>query len=214
MTDFDQDDELLARLRAGDPARSLPPADPSRVARLLEDTMSNATDTDELTEARERGTHGRNPLTWLVAAAAVAIIAAVGAFGVLNHDSGTDKVPTATDEPSVTELTAPAAGSSGKCMVPNARILGAQTLAFDGTVQEVADGVVTLVPSHFYAGDVTDLVEVQAPAADLRALIGAVEFKVGGRYLVSATDGQVTVCGFSGPYTPDLAGLYTQAFPS
>ena len=40
MTDS-TDDELLARLRAADPAASLPPADPSRVARLLEDTMSH-----------------------------------------------------------------------------------------------------------------------------------------------------------------------------
>ena len=41
----DDDPELRDRLRAADPASSLPPADPTRVARLLEDTMSSATDT-------------------------------------------------------------------------------------------------------------------------------------------------------------------------
>ncbi len=38
-------------------------------------------------------------------------------------------------------------------------------------------------------------------------------FEEGGRYLVSATDGRVTVCGFSAPYSAELAALYEQAFP-
>ena len=67
----ESDDELLARLRAVDPASSLPAADPDRVARLLEDTMDN----DLLTESRETGARNRGPLTWLVAAAAALIIA-------------------------------------------------------------------------------------------------------------------------------------------
>lgn len=203
----DSDDELRARLRAADPASSLPPADPSRVARLLEDTMAN----DVLTESRETGTRNRGPLTWLVAAAAVVLIAGVGLFGFLNHDAG-DDVPTAGHQPSVTHLTAPAAGSQGKCMVPNTRVLRLQTLAFEGTVQDISGDVVTLAPSHVYAGDVADVVEVEAPSADLQALVLATKFEKGGRYLVSATDGKVTVCGFSGPYTADLAALYDQAF--
>ena len=38
-------------------------------------------------------------------------------------------------------------------------------------------------------------------------------FEEGGRYLVSATDGRVTLCGFSAPYSTELAALYDQAFP-
>ena len=52
MTDERDDLELLARLRAGDPAASLPPADPHRVARLLEDIMRETTDTPETTAPR------------------------------------------------------------------------------------------------------------------------------------------------------------------
>ena len=86
---WDDDPELRDRLRAADPASSLPPADPTRVARLLEDTMNSSTEDDVLTtESRETGTHGRSPLTWLVAAAAVVLIAGVALFGFLNHDSG------------------------------------------------------------------------------------------------------------------------------
>jgi hypothetical protein len=214
MTDvhdaFDADDELRARLRASDPAASLPPTDPTGVARLLEDVMS----TELTTENRETGTHGRSPLTWLVAAAAVLIIAGVATFGFLGHADDPSAPPTALDDKTVTELTAPSAAAyDAKCMVPNAEIVSQQTLAFDGTVTNLAGGVVTLTPSHWYAGDVTDLVRVQAPADVMQELLGAVKFEDGGRYLVSATNGEVTLCGFTAPYSADLAAVYDEAFP-
>jgi len=205
------DDELYDRLRAADPAASLPPADPTRVARLLEDVMS----TELTTENRETGTRDRSPLTWLVAAAAAVIIAGVGLFAVLGHDDDPAAPPTATDDPTVTELSAPgSAAYAAKCMVPNAQIISQQDVALEGTVTSIAGGVVTLTVDEWYAGDPTDLVEVQAPDEELQQLIGAVDFEEGGRYLVSATDGQVTVCGFSAPYSEDLAALYQQAFPA
>ena len=210
MNTHDGDDDLRARLRAADPASALPPADPTRVARLLEETMSNQTDT-ALTESRETGTHGRSPFTWLVAAAAAVLIAGVGVFGFLNRGGDTD-VPSATDQQTVTHLDAPAAGGQARCMPPNTRVLATQTLAFDGTVQEITDGVVTLAPTRFYTGNATDLVEIEAPSADLQALIGAARFEDGGRYLVSATDGRVTVCGMTAPYSAELAALYDRAF--
>jgi hypothetical protein len=203
------DDDLRARLRASDPAASLPPADPTRVARLLEDVMS----TELTTENRATGTRDRSPLTWLVAAAAVLIIAGVATFGFLGHDDPAAP-PTAVDATTVTELSAPGdAAYQARCMVPNAETLANQTVAFDGTVTMLADDVVTLTPSHWYVGDETDLVRVRAPAADLQQLVGAAEFEDGGRYLVSATDGEVTVCGFTAPYSADLAAIYEQAFP-
>lgn len=206
------DDELRHRLQASDPASSLPPADPDGVARLLEDVMS----TELTTENRETGTRDRSPLTWLVAAAAAVIIAGVGIFAVANLDDDSS-APPASDgslpEQTVTELTAPdAAAYDAKCMVPNAEILGQQTIAFDGTVAAIEGSLVTLTPTTWYAGDPTDLVEVEAPSAELRQLLSAVAFEDGGRYLVSATDGRVTLCGFSAPYSEDLAALYSQAF--
>ncbi|GAA4379093.1 hypothetical protein [Nocardioides caricicola] len=207
------DDELLHRLQASDPASSLPPADPDRAARLLEDVMS----TELTTENRETGTHDRSPLTWLVAAAAAVIIAGAGIFAVmnLNDDSAT---PTAIDtpaasDPTVTELSAPdAAAYAAKCMVPNPEVLAEQTVAFDATVTSIDGTLVTLTPTTWYAGDPTDLVEVQAPSAEMQQLLSAVSFEQGGRYLVSATDGRVTLCGFSAAYSDDLASMYAQAF--
>jgi len=207
-------DELHHRLHASDPASSLPPADPERVARLLEDVMS----TELTTENRETGTHGRGPLTWLVAAAAAVIIAGVGIYAVVSHDDDSGAPPTAAEptltEQTVTDLTVPdPEATSAKCMVPNAEVLAQQSVAFDGTVTRLAGDVVTLTPTRWYAGEPTDLVEVQAPPAELEGLLLAVDFEEGGRYLVSATDGRVTLCGFSAPYSTELAALYDQAFP-
>ena len=219
------DDELQQRLRAQDPAASLPPADPSRVARLLEDIMgadlttqpAGAPQDHETHESRETGTRDRSPLTWLVAAAAV-LIAGIGVFGLLSNDPESAQVPQAgpsagaSAEPSVTLLAAPAA-TSAKCMVPNVALLAQAEVAFSGTVEDVSGDVVAITPDRFYAGPATDLVEVRSPEAMLRALVGAVDFRQGQRYLVSASGGEVRVCGLSGPFSPDLEALYAAAFP-
>lgn len=215
MTDsFEHDDELLARLRAADPASTLPPAAPDRVARLLEETMSN----DVLTESRETGTRRRGPLTWLVAAAAVVVIAGAGVFFLVNGDddpvTAADPEPTspASTDGTVTELTAPG-GTQGRCMLPSAEAMAGNEVAFDGIVQSIEGDLVTLAPSEWYAGDPTDLVSVEAPGEAMQALVVSVKFEEGGRYLVTSADGEeLMVCGFSAPYTAGLASMYTEAF--
>lgn len=217
MTDMHDDDALRARLRAADPAASLGPADPDGVARLLEVTMSH--DTDTLVPERRTGTHGRNPLTWLVAAAAALVIAGVGIWAVTGSTDEDTAPPVAEgsdgaatgDQVVITRLRAPAE-SAGRCMVPTAEVLAQQQVAFTGTVEEITDDTVVLVPTTFYAGEEADRVEVAAQPESMTALIGAVDFEVGGTYLVSATAGRVTACGFSGPVTPQLEQLYADAF--
>jgi hypothetical protein len=207
----DPDDELQARLRASDPAASLPPADPHRVARLLEDVMA----TELTTENRETGTRDRGPLTWLVAAAAVLVIGGVGFVGVraLTGDD-TPSAPTAVEPApaAVTELEVPSVGSA-KCMVPNAEVLGRADVAFDGTVTSIDGDRVRITPSKWYAGEPTDIVEVTAPSRQMQEVASGVEFRTGDRYLVSATNGQVSLCGFSAPYSHELQAVYSEAFP-
>lgn len=209
MTESYDDEELAVRLRTADPASTLPSAAPDGVARLLEETMSH----DVLTESRETGTRGRGPLTWLVAAAAVVLIVGAGLFLVL--DGTGDDPPPAADPPALTTttLTAPDPARAGRCMVPSAEVLATKPVAFDGTVQSVEDGTVTLAPTRWYAGEPTDRVSVEGPAEHLRALVMSVDFEDGGRYLVAASeDGEVMVCGFSAPYSEDLAAMYADAF--
>jgi hypothetical protein len=207
----DEHDELRARLRAADPASSLPRSDPDRVARLLEDTMSDT----HTAEPRTDGTRHRSPLTWLAAAAVVVVIAGVGAFAVMNRgqDSGT---PTASpsNAATTTELVAPGAGATtGRCLPPSAGVLSGAHVAFDGTVEEIHDDLVTLRPTHWYTGSPTDLVTVKGPSQELQQLLVAVDFQDGGRYLVAASNGgRVMVCGFSDEFSPQLEQLYAKAF--
>ena len=45
-------------------------------------------------------------------------------------------------------------------MVPDRRVLSGAAYAFDGRWSSIADGIVTLTPTQWYAGEPTDLVEV------------------------------------------------------
>lgn len=160
----------------------------------------------EITESRETHTHGRSPLTWIVAAAAVVLIAGAGVFALANR--GHDATPQAAD--SVTELgVAPVAG---RCIAPNAGVLQVQTVAFEGKITELTDGVITFKVAHWFKGGPTGLAKVVAPQTALRPLVESADFKVGGDYLVAAYDGRVTACGFSGPRNASLADLYSQAY--
>jgi hypothetical protein len=166
-------------------------------------------DDDTLTdESRRTGTHDRNPLTWLVAVAVALLIASAALFGMLDRGGDEPGTPSETasdtDAPTVTRLTAQP--PPGRCMLPNVDVLRSQTLAFDGVVRSITEGQATLEPSRFFTGEEADLVVVKAPDRDLQVLLE------GRRYLVSATDGRVTLCGFSGPYSAELASLYAEGF--
>lgn len=206
MTDREPDQELLARLRVADPASSLPSADPDRVARLLEAAMSDTDTTARRRESRETGTHDRSPLTWAVAAAAVVLIVAAGVLGLVQRDQGS----TPTAQGSVTELGY--AGQVGRCMTPDTRVLHEQSIAFRGTLLSVADGTATFDVGHWYAGGPTDLAKVTAARDPMAELVGAADLTVGRDYLVAASDGVVTGCGFTGPAAGDLQRLYDRAF--
>jgi sulfur carrier protein ThiS len=223
MTDehgFDEDPQLRALLGQSDPARSLAPADPNGLARLLlhiqEDTVNTDLDTrtdlpQQTTDLRRRG-----PLAWLVAAAAVAAIAGGGYAAVSSmQDSGTvDQAGPSTpsaDEPVVVTLEAPTTVPA-RCAVPTPELLGSAEIAFAGTVTAINGDVVTLAPTETYAGQSADEIEVVGLRPDLRALVGQPEFVVGGTYLVSATGGQMSACGFSGEASAELQNLYDLAF--
>ena len=116
-----------------------------------------------------------------------------------------------TTEPTTLDLTVPAA-STGRCMPPNVDNLRAQDTAFEGVVTAVADGTATLDVTDSLKGADVDTATVTAPSQDLQDLLLAVDFEEGGTYLVSSLDGEVSVCGLSGPRDDLLADLYQQAY--
>jgi hypothetical protein len=213
VTDLEPDLELLARLREADPASSLRPADPDRVVELLEAAMSQTvheSGSDSATparESRETGTHDRSPLTWLMAAAAVVLIAVAGVFGLAQR--GHDSSSTAA-QGTVTRLGY--APPAGRCLTPQTGVLRQQAVAFRGTLVSLASGTATFDVAHWYAGAPTDTARVTAAPPRLAELVHAADLSIGGDYLISADDGNVTACGFSGPATPALRQLYARAF--
>jgi hypothetical protein len=222
--EFDRDDELRALLRGGDPASALSPADPAALAHLLEDIMSADL---ELRPAqpdagddgsRATGTHGRNRLTWLVAAAAAAMIASVGGFAIAGLSGGGG--PQASDHPSTTsDGNAGLAGQTtalmvaeqhGRCAYPTPEILAQYPQAFAGTVTAIEGDTVTLETTEVYQGEVGETVQVTAPTAAFNTMMSVVDFQVGGSYVVAAFDGQMSSC-YSGAAT-DFRPSYEKAF--
>lgn len=216
------DDELLRSLGALDPAARLTPATPDRVARLLEDTMRDQTSHHHGTRP-DRATR-RNPLLWVAVAAAVVVIAGISFAATRGGDDvqppqaqeTTSQEPTPTEEPvepgSTTALVAPES-LNAKCMMPNVSVLQANSLAFDGTVSTIEGDQVTLEPTEWFKGTPTETVTVTAPSEMLQELLVAVDFQVGERYLVTAFEDTVTLCGFSAAYDEELAQLYAEAYP-
>ena len=134
-----------------------------------------------------------------------------GGSGEDGSGADTNGAPTTqTSEGSTTRLRLSEA--PGRCMAPNVRVLRAQEVAFEGTVTGIDGADVTLEVSRWYAGEETDLAVVQAPAEGMVALGYGTELVQGEDYLVSATDGEVTLCGFTGPVSDRLEALYAKAY--
>ena len=111
------------------------------------------------------------------------------------------------------ELAAGGGDSMASCMAFDPAILAEVPLAFEGTATAVDGDEVTLDVDRWFKGGESDEVVLVAPQG-LEALIGGIPFEVGGQYLISATDGQVNYCGFSGEATSDLQAGFESAFGS
>jgi hypothetical protein len=224
-------DELRDRIARLDPMPAEVPTEPvtSTSARaLLEEIMSTTTDQTAHTDptgtsggaaptpppagrGRSRWTTGWIPIG--IAAAAIAVAVTGGA--ALTGAFGSDDEPTiadGTDTPTVLSLSLGDGPGMASCLAPSADILADIPIAFAGTAVDVDGELVTLEVIEWYAGGDADVVELTAPAG-MEALIGGIDFQPGQPYLVSAFDGVVNYCGFTGPATPELQALFDEAFP-
>jgi len=190
------DDDLFDRMRNADPARTDAPAD-SWLDDLVEETMSI---TPQSTRRR-----------WLPAAAAAAVVAVV-AGGIGFAMTRGDDAPTPTAQKTVTELRVQGEDATQMCMQVTPEALRNVDQAFEGTATEVTDDRIVLTVDRWFKGGSSDEVALTPADTGMVALIGSVEFEQGGRYLVTAADGLVNSCGFSGEWSPELAALFDQAF--
>ncbi|HEX6301316.1 MAG TPA: hypothetical protein VF148_12685 [Acidimicrobiia bacterium] len=193
-------DELRERLARSDPMHSGVPTEPTTTESsrgLLETIMSTPTKqpAERPAEKSRRG--------WTVAVAAVAaLVLAVG--GGLSLVGGEDVSPL--------ELNAQGENLMASCIMFSPDELSrVAEIAFEGTATAVEGDVVTLTVDTWYRGDGATEVVLRAPQG-MEALIGGIPFEVGGQYLISAQDGNVNYCGFSGPATSELREGFEAAF--
>lgn len=189
------DDELRRRLQAADPARDDVPAD-SWIEDLVEATMN---DVQERVPSRR---------TWVLAGvAAVATLVVGAAASVLLLDDAPRVQP-------VRELALdlPAPDPMMMCMEFSVDGLRPMETAFAATAVDVIGDEVLLDVDRWYRGaDQADRVRLHA-SSEAVLLEGGITFAEGERYLVTATDGTVNGCGFSGPWTSAMAHAFGEAF--
>ncbi|MBA3289041.1 MAG: hypothetical protein H0U21_13680 [Acidimicrobiia bacterium] len=175
---------------------------------LLEEIMSTSTERPATTTDDVATTDNRSRRRMLVgglAAAAAAVGIAIATVAVTSDDQSESRQ----------SLAVAAAGTTmTSCLPFDVSMLADMPVAFAGTVTEISDTMVTIDVERWYRtpNDETDLVDLSLPAENTSAALDGVEFAAGERYLITATDGNVNGCGFSGPATADLESAFESAF--
>jgi hypothetical protein len=191
------DGDLRNRLAASNPTPPSEQVDPitsDRARELMEDIMTTAIKTEgPRTEPR------RLRLMGAVAAALVVVIGGASLFGSLGT-SGDPLVLTANGE-----------DATASCLPFEVGILGGMSPAFGGTVVDLTDSVATLEVDRWFTGGDAEIVEIEYTPG-FEALIGTPSLEVGQRYLITATDGVVNGCGYSGVATADYEAAFAEAF--
>lgn len=212
------DDELRARLAAIDPARAggayahLPEPTPDEVKELAMSIIDSQSDSqsdaqpDSRSEATPDSLGGPRRPRLLAAAAVLTLLAGVVAAALLTRDG-------ATIAPDTMALKTQSSAVMASCVQFDVAILRDMPVAFGGTVTAVDDSSVTVGVDRWFRGGSAEQVVISKPDANSSLSLDGVAFERGERYLITATDGTVNYCGFSGPATPELEQAFEQAFP-
>jgi hypothetical protein len=196
-------DDLRVRLSRLDPApASLDPVESPRAQELLERIMA----TPVLTPSTSSAPSSRRPgvvAAWAAAAAVVAIGSASAGIALRPDNAA----------PTTLALNLPASGVMASCIQFSIDVLKDMSPAFAGTVTSVEGDTVTLDVDHWYAGGSADTVTLTQPGGSTSVALDGVDFQQGQRYLVTAAQGTVNGCGYSGPATAELEQAFSEAFP-
>lgn len=195
-----ENEDLRSRLQKLDPTASgveIKSVDEESSQKMLETIMSQSV-----------GSEGIRPAWYLMGAAAIAVVA-FGAVTLFGGATSPDVVASPDDD--AIELTVGAEDTLASCMALTPELLRDVPLAFAGTVTTVEGERATLTVDEWFVGGDATTVSLLAPSG-FEALIGGIDFEEGKSYLVSAYDGVVNYCGFSGEETPELRAIYDEAF--
>jgi hypothetical protein len=195
----------IDRLRAADPIRAdeVPDASLARVsARIQEHIM---TDVRRNPSAPRRGPLALIGGIALAGAAALAIAFGSG-FGTPAPAAGPIAAnPSPTDDPIV------GGGGMAMCLAYDPAELPKMEIVFDGTVTAVDGDQVTFAVNEGWKG-ADGSITLTDPDTSV-ALLGAMpDFKVGGRYLVTAAGSTINACGYTLDYDADTAADWAAAF--
>jgi hypothetical protein len=196
-------DQLRRRLRAMDPVpptTPVEPADSPGTRALVGAIMQTQPQTPIQPPAPEHRPR------WLPILAGAAVVAAVAVGGVLLVNR-----PDAPAGGDALELALPATDTMGMCVPFSVDVLADMSPAFAGTAVDVSGNRVVLDVERWYTGGDAAQVVLNAPPSGV-LLGGQIDFREGERYLITAAEGTVNVCGFSGEATPELEAAFEQAF--
>ena len=205
------DEQLRGLLEQIDPLPVDESPDAIRYRTLLETIMNTPLDTEPTAthapseSGRPKRRLHRSPV-FISGVAAAALTAIVISAAALKNDN---------DTVSRQSLAIANAGPTmASCLPFDVSVLAAMPVAFAGTATEITPTSVTVSVDRWYTAATaeTDLVDIALPAGTTSAALDGVDFVLGERYLLTATDGNINGCGFSGPATPDLESAFSTAF--
>ena len=200
------DHDPVELLRRSNPvqAERLPSANLARIrARVQENLMTE-------TQSGRGGMPTVRPVRLAIGVAGVlaAAVLAVAAFG--------PRAPLAPPQPSGGDGGVGGGGGGGTamCIRYDLEILAQAEYAFDGTVTAIDGDKVTFAVGQWFRGSGDPTVTLTEVGLGSGAVFSEplVGFEVGGRYLVSGSDGIVTGCGFSMPYDDANAAEWAATF--
>jgi len=210
-------DELRAQLERLDPMHPGVPVEsattPSSTARMEKIMNTPLIDQEHARSSVNPqppsiATHRRRNRMLLGVAAAA--IVAIGGAVIVGNNNGGDSTEVAAGPP--IELSLGDSNAMSSCIVFDVALLADMSPAFAGTATSVEGETVTLTVDRWYAGGDASTAVLKGTAGS-PALIAGFEFEVGQQYLITASEGKVNFCGYSGPATPELTAAFDAAFP-
>jgi hypothetical protein len=171
---------------------------------MTTDTVTPRTPPDD----RADRSPARRGLRVAVAALGSTLLLGVAAVAVgASRGDGGD--PSVGGKPLVLELEGGAATAS--CLPLSVDVLAGMSPAFAATATDVDGDRVTLAVDRWFRGAAGETVVVRADPGAV-ALVAGFAFEVSRDYLVTASNGVVNTCGYSGPATAELRAAFEEAF--